>query len=155
MKNLMVVVLMGMFFAVLAAGLTLAAEQPCQTGQSCSENFTMPVAQTGPMKNAPKKSASAEEAAAYQKAVAIARERDYDRTVVFTKTSDIGICYYWELENKIDEWLIRATDVVVDKKEYLSPAFSIEKINQNTGKVYNRCTSTIIVHYHKATPVDK
>lgn len=95
------------------------------------------------------KKPSPEEIATYQKTVGVARERDHDKTVVFTKTSESGTCYYWELDNKLDEMLIKSPDVVVDKKEFLAPAYVIAKISQNSGNVYNKCTVTLVVHYHK------
>ncbi|MEI7890981.1 MAG: hypothetical protein WCI36_03340 [bacterium] len=148
-KNILVVLVMAVFFIILGASFVLATE-PCPAGQSCSENFATTLPQNGaPVKTPIKKELSREEVAAYQKAVATARERDNDKTVVFTKTNETDRCYYWELENKIDELLMKSPDVVVDRKEYLTPSFAIEKIMPGSGRVFSKCTTAIVVHYHK------
>lgn len=137
---------MAVFFSFLAAGLTLAAEQP----RSSSENFSMPIAQTGTAKAAgKKKEPTAEEVVAHQKAFAVARERDHDKTFVITITSETGTCYYHDFDTKLDDFLIDNPDMIVDRKEFPAPAYRIKKIIQGTGSVFNQCTAIMVVHYHK------
>ncbi len=140
--------MMAALFSVLAAGLALAAE-PCPPGMACSENYEMRIPQTAKQPVIKDGGDTAATVAAYQKAVAEARERDLDKTVLYIKTSQTDTCLYWELDRKVDELLMKDPTVIIDRKEFLAPAFSIEKISRYDGKSYNKCTVTLVVHYHK------
>jgi len=150
MKNLLVVLVMGMFFAVLAAGLTFAAE-PCPTGQSCSENFSTPVPQTSAEIKAVKQvQASPEEIAASVAIFEKATKRDGDHLIKrFIFESKVEACLWASLESDVFNWLIRNEDFVIDRKEYAAPSYKVIRVSKLDGKASSQCATMIVVHYHK------
>lgn len=146
MKNLLIALVMTVFFSVLGAALVFADEAK-------SENFSMPIAQTGASTKAPeKKELLSEEIAARIAAVEKALERDNDKLVKrFTHDSKTGVCNWSYPESEMLNWLTKNSDVIIDRKEYASPTYKITRVLKYDGKVSNECTTMIVVHYHKIT----
>lgn len=79
--------------------------------------------------------------------VAEARTRVLDKTHVISDTSP-SVCLYSSLDAKLDAWLVERPEIVVDRKEFLTPAYK-PRVG-TSGKITSLdCTTTLVVHYRK------
>jgi hypothetical protein len=129
MKKFFLVV-MSLVLAMFSTGVFAA--DPCPQGASCSENYilTGTAAQTTTPPPVEK--------------VVEARSRILDKTRVFQETS--SVCIYSQLDYKLEAWLEERPEVVVERKEFLAPAYK----QKHAGSAFsNECTTTLVVHYRK------
>jgi len=87
-----------------------------------------------------------EEKAAYQASVKEARKRGGATMVVFNETS--SSCGYSTLESNLNKWLIKFPNLIIDKKEFLAPAWKVVRVS-TYGRASSECTVALVVTYHK------
>lgn len=146
--------------AVGAGAETATKKQECPPGAMCSENYMITTGTVTPQVLAPvvvtpeviaeKKQPTPEEVAARKATLEKALERDHDGLIKkFVHNSKSGVCMWSTPESEYYEWLIKNQDVVVNRKEFLSPTYRITKIGQASGIVFSECTTILVVHYYK------
>jgi hypothetical protein len=109
------------------------SQQPCPPGASCSENYIL---------NDPRKPRTVNNEG-LQKLIQESKKRDMDKTRVFSHNSRTSVCSFSSLDSIYERWLAGEHNAIVDRKEYLSPAFAMT----NNGKSVE-CTLVLVVHFY-------